>query len=186
MTARPELEPIRRIAVIGAGRRGTAFALRCAMAGYAVVLEDVLSSNLRKAQEEIEQHGAVARSQVRLANSVEDAVREADLAVDFVPDELESKLEIFSMMDRMAPPRTILCTPTTLSISDLASCTYRPGECVALVGFAEDFAGEVEVVRTQATTAATLARVVAWIERLGASARVVKDDRAPLLVRNAG
>ncbi len=58
---------------------------------------------------------------------MEDAVREADLAIDFVPDELESKLEIFSMIDRMAPPQTILLTPTeALSITDLASCTYRP------------------------------------------------------------
>ena len=43
---------------------------------------------------------------------MEDAVREADVAVDFVPDELESKLEIFSMIDRMAPPKTLLCTPS--------------------------------------------------------------------------
>ena len=40
-----------------------------------------------------------------------------------MPDELESKLEIFSMIDRMAPPKTILCTPSeVLSITDLASC----------------------------------------------------------------
>ena len=70
---------------------------------------------------------------LHLASTVEDAVRDADLAIDFVPDELESKLEIFSMLDRMAPPRTILCTPTTaLSIADLASCTYRPQLCFAL------------------------------------------------------
>jgi 3-hydroxybutyryl-CoA dehydrogenase len=48
---------------------------------------------------------------LRVATTVEDAVRDADLAIDFVPDELESKLEIFSLLDRMAPPRTILCTP---------------------------------------------------------------------------
>ncbi len=62
-------------------------------------------------------------------------MREADIAVDFVPDELESKLEIFSMIDRMAPPKTILCTPSVaLSITDLASCVYRPDRCVAMRG----------------------------------------------------
>ena len=70
-----------------------------------------------------------------MRSTVEDAVRDADLAVDFVPDELESKLEIFSLLDRMAPPRTILCTPTNaLSITDLASCTYRAERCVGLRG----------------------------------------------------
>src|SRR5260370_16019063 len=70
-----------------------------------------------------------------LASTVEDAVREADIAIDFVPDELESKLEIFSMIDRMAPPKTILCTPSyALSITDLASCVYRPDRCVAVRG----------------------------------------------------
>ena len=50
--------------------------------------------------------------------------------LDSVPDELESKLEIFSMVDRMAPPHTILLTPTALhSIADLASCTYRGERC---------------------------------------------------------
>ena len=50
-----------------------------------------------------------------------------------MPDELESKLEIFCLLDRMAPPRTVLVTPTTrLSIADLASCTYRADKCVAL------------------------------------------------------
>jgi 3-hydroxybutyryl-CoA dehydrogenase len=70
---------------------------------------------------------------VSFAGTVEEAVREADLAIDCVPDELESKLEIFSLLDRMAPPKTVFATPTlNLSISDLASCTYRPRQCVAL------------------------------------------------------
>ncbi len=69
------------------------------------------------------------------AATIEAAVREADIAIDFVPDELESKLEIFSLLDRMAPPKTILCTPSTaMSITDLASCTYRADRCVAVSG----------------------------------------------------
>ncbi len=39
------------------------------------------------------------------------------------------------MIDRMAPPKTILCTPSyALSITDLASCVYRPERCVAVRG----------------------------------------------------
>ena len=46
---------------------------------------------------------------------------------------LESKLEILWLLDRMAPPRTVLATPTIrLSIADLANCTYRPERCIAI------------------------------------------------------
>jgi len=110
-------------------------------------------------------------------------VRDADLAIDFVPDELESKLEIFSLVDRMAPPRTILCTPTNaLSITDLASCTYRAGLCVALRG--ELFAGPVEVVRSRFAEAAAVGSVTAMLERMGVASCVVEDSEAPMLVKN--
>jgi 3-hydroxybutyryl-CoA dehydrogenase len=105
-----------------------------AEAGFATTLEDILPSNLRKA----EALGSVVldsphRQPVRFAASIEDAVRSADFVIDSVPDELESKLEIFSLLDRMSPPNAILVTPTrSLSIADLASCTYRADRCLAV------------------------------------------------------
>ena len=172
------------ISVIGAGAAGRAFALRCAGAGFAVVLEDVMPGNLRRAQDEYgELAGVEAAGSLRVALTVEDAVREADLAIDFVPDELESKLEIFSLLDRMAPPRTILCTPTNaLSITDLASCTYRPGLCVGLRG--ELSAGSVEVVRGGFAEAAALESVTAMLARMGIASSVVADVVEPMLVKN--
>ena len=129
---------IRTVAVIGAGRVGRSFALACAAAGFDVVLEDVMPANLRRAQEEyadLAAQNAGARGRLKVAATIEDAVREADLAVDFVPDELESKLEIFCLVDRMAPPKTILLTPSEAqSITDLASCTYRGERCFAVRG----------------------------------------------------
>ena len=178
-----DVSPIQNVAVIGAGRQGRAFAWRCARAGCAVVLEDVLSSKLRQAEEEVMDLQGEAVGKVRLASSVEDAVREADVAVDFVPDELESKLEIVSMMDRMAPPRTIFCSPTALSITDLASCTYRAALCVAMEPSTKEFGGEVEIVRGDATSEETVRRVSEWMGRLGASVRVTGDARSPALVR---
>lgn len=130
------LPGIRTVAVIGAGMAGRSFALACAAAGFHVVLEDVMPANLRRAEEEYADLSLrAAAGRLELALTVEDAVRSADVAVDFVPDELESKLEIFSLLDRMAPPKTILCTPSdALSITDLASCVYRPERCVAVRG----------------------------------------------------
>jgi 3-hydroxybutyryl-CoA dehydrogenase len=96
-------------------------------AGYHTTLEDVLPSNLRLAKAEMSEG---YKESLHLASTVAEAVREADLVLDSLPDELESKLEIFSMVDRMAPPHTIMMTPTAVhSIADLASCTYRSERC---------------------------------------------------------
>jgi 3-hydroxybutyryl-CoA dehydrogenase len=122
------------VAIIGAGPLGRRLAFHAARSGFRVILEDVMPASLRHAEEALrEALGPEAMPLVGFAHTVEEAVREADLAIDCVPDELESKLEIFSLLDRMAPPRTVFATPTTnLSIADLASCTYRPGQCIGI------------------------------------------------------
>jgi len=122
------------VAIIGAGALGRSLALRAARAGFRVLLEDLLPANLNSARDSIHKLlGPEKLSALVFVPAIEDAVREADLVIDCVPDELESKLEILWLIDRMAPPRTVIATPTlNLSITDLASCTYRPGKCIAI------------------------------------------------------
>jgi 3-hydroxybutyryl-CoA dehydrogenase len=180
----PVLE-IRRIAVIGAGPAGRHFAAACLRAGLQVTLEDVMPANLRRAEADL----AAISGLLDLALTVEDAVREADLAIDFVPDELESKLEIFSMADRMAPPRTILCTPTeVLSITDLASCVYRPDRCFALRGlpFASGSqpGAKLDLLYPSAADPAALASVERFLSDLGFQSTALLDPEPPLLVKN--
>jgi 3-hydroxybutyryl-CoA dehydrogenase len=170
--------PIQTVAVIGAGTAGRAFALRCAAAGFDVVLEDVMPEKLSRAQDDYAALAITAGS-LRYALTVEDAVHCADIAIDFVPDELESKLEIFSLLDRMAPPRTILCTPTrTLSITDLASCTYRPTLCIGLQ------ADMTHVVKGRFTSAEAVDAVVAMFSAIGNAVTVIEDSLEPMLVKN--
>jgi 3-hydroxybutyryl-CoA dehydrogenase len=177
--------PAQTVAVIGAGSAGRAFALRCAAAGFDVVLEDVMPAKLRRAQDEYAELQPQLPGSLRFASTVEDAVASADVAIDFVPDELESKLEIFSLLDRMAPPRTILLTPTlALSITDLASCTYRPGNCVGLRGAVNGILEpEVDVLRSHFAEPASLQAVVDLLHRLGVEGRIVEDVE-PMLVKN--
>ena len=166
-------------AIIGAGRLGRWLAFAAARAGDRVLLEDVMPANLHHAQEYIRgQAGPSAMDEARVTfvSSIEDAVREADLAIDCVPDELESKLEILWLLDRMAPPRTVLATPTTrLSITDLAACTYRPEKCVAIVAEARRLAGgggsEILLRATAKTSAETIAVVGDFWRRLGIAPR---------------
>ena len=187
------------VAIIGAGPLGRWLALSAARAGFRVLLEDVMPANLHHAQEYIRQaldlelrsETAGPLTTLRFAqddraigvdfvSTIEDAVRDADLAIDCVPDELESKLEIFWLLDRMAPPRTVLATPTTrMSIADLANCTYRPDKCVAIAAEASSLAaglsGEILLRTTSRTAPQTLALVEEFWGRLGFAAKVEND-----------
>ena len=160
------------VAIIGAGPLGRWLALAAARAGFPVLLEDVMPANLHHAQELLRQQlgpdafrqtaGAVPN--VTFVSTIEDAVREADLAIDCVPDELESKLEILWLLDRMAPPRTVLATPTTrLSIADLANCTYRPEKCIAIAAEASALAGNAGTEILLRTTTRTAPETVALL-----------------------
>ncbi len=154
-----------------------------ARAGFRVLLEDVMPGNLHHARESIRrQLNARALPAVTFVSSIEDAVREADLVMDCVPDELESKLEILWLVDRMAPPRTVLATPTTsLSIADLGSCTNRPEKCIAIAASVEALTGGPErdlVLRAgPATSEETVALLSDFWEKLGFR---------PVLERDAG
>ena len=161
------------VAIIGAGPLGRWLALSAARAGFSVLLEDVMPASLHHAREALRRqlgaeaigHTAGAPPSIAYVSSIEDAVRSADLAIDCVPDELESKLEILWLLDRMAPPRTVLATPTTrLSIADLASCTCRPEKCVAIAAEASSLASGTGTEILLRTTAKTSPRTVALVE----------------------
>jgi len=150
-----------------------------------VVLEDVMPANLRHAEAEFaDLTGGMGSGSMSFALTVEDAVRDADIAIDFVPDELESKLEIFSLIDRMAPPRTILCTPSeALSITDLASCTYRGDRCVALRGDLGAGSG-VQLLYPESARAAMVEQVREFFAALGFAVEAEHDPDLPMLMKN--
>jgi 3-hydroxybutyryl-CoA dehydrogenase len=169
-----------RVAVIGAGLAGRAFAAECAAAGLGVVLEDVMPEKLRRAEHEFAELGRA----VALVATVEDAVRDADLVVDFVPDELESKLEIWSLIDRMAPPKTVMCTPSeVLSITDLASCTYRADRCVMVRGDLVSGA-RLRLLTARETSESTQALVGRLFGALGRGVDFEHDPDLPMLLKN--
>ena len=178
------------VAIIGAGPLGRRLALEAARAGYRVFLEDVMPSNLEHAREAIRRElnaetlSRESGARIGFVSTVEDAVREADLAIDCVPDELESKLEILWLLDRMAPPHTVFATPSTsLSITDLGSCTYRPERCIAiaaaptaLADLASRPGSEIVLSAAAATTAETAALVEEFWRRLGFTATIERTN----------
>jgi len=182
----PETENRLTVAIIGAGPLGRGLALIAARAGFRVLLEDVMPSNLHHAQEYIRRELGPASlsensgSPVAFVSTIEDAVRNADLVIDCVPDELESKLEILWLLDRMSPPHTIIATPTLdLSIADLASCTYRPGQCIAIAVLPSLLAGQdsrpgtlLLLKAAPATTSATIDLVSEFWRAVGFEPKV--------------
>jgi 3-hydroxybutyryl-CoA dehydrogenase len=148
-----------------------------------------LPSNLEHAREAMrrefsaESLGESNGGGIRFVSTIEEAVRDADLAIDCVPDELESKLEILWLLDRMAPPRTVFATPTmNLSIADLGACTYRANKCIAIAASPTDLAdlaaqptAEIRLRATTATAAETIALVEHFWRSLGYSVRVERD-----------
>ena len=139
-----------------------------------------MPAKLRKAEAELASVG----DRVRLVSTVEDAVRDADIAFDFVPDELESKLEIWSMIDRMAPPRTVMGTPSAvLSITDLASCTYRADRCIMVRGDLQG-GGELALLSARDTSESTRELAGTLLRALGFPVSFAPDPDLPMLLKN--
>lgn len=132
-----------------------------------------MPSNLHHARESIRQDlGPASLPVVAFVSSIEDAVRDADLVIDCVPDELESKLEILWLVDRMAPPRTVIATPTIHnSIADLAGCTNRKERCIAIAASPEELAaapGSAILLRAAPFTSdETISLVLDFWQQLG-------------------
>src|ERR1700739_981995 len=131
---------IRTIAVIGAGIMGRGIAHAAALGGYRTILEDILPTALRKAETEIRSNldkavelGKVTKAdadgafgRLEYASSVEQAAREADLVIEAVPEEMESKIEIFTLLDKICRPPTLLASnSSSLSITAIARVTDR-------------------------------------------------------------
>jgi 3-hydroxybutyryl-CoA dehydrogenase len=182
---------VRTVAVIGAGIMGRGIAYAAAMGGYRTILEDLLPAALRKAESEIRTNlnkavelGKVAASdadaafqRLEYAGSVEEAAREADLVIEAVPEEMESKIEIFTLLDKICRPTTILASNTSsLSITEISSVTYRAKKCVGMHFFNPVHKMKLlEVVRALETDDDTLATAVEVGKRMGKEVVVIKE-----------
>jgi 3-hydroxybutyryl-CoA dehydrogenase len=182
---------VRTIAVIGAGIMGRGIAHAAALGGYRTILEDLFPNALRKAGTEIRvcldravERGQVsaaeadaAFSRIEYAGSVDEAARQADLVIEAVPDEMESKLEIFMMLDKFCRPATILAANTSwLSVTAIASATYRAKQCAG-VRFSNpvEEMKVLEIVCSSETDDETLAALIEVGKRMGKDIKVLHE-----------
>ena len=183
---------IKTIGVIGAGAMGRGIAYAAALGGYRTVLEDVMPEMLEQgvayiaeALEEGVGRGKVTPEQkskalenLTTSRSVEDVCREAELLIEAVPEEMEVKLEIFTIFDKFAKPGAILASNTSsLSITEMATITFRTENCIGMHFFNPVPKMKLlEIVRALETSEATVQACVDVGRRMGKEVVVIRES----------
>ena len=182
---------VKTIAVIGAGTMGRGIAYASALGGYKTILEDVSSQVLengvawiRQSFDEGVTRGKVeasvrdkALSLISTANNVEVAIRDAELIIEAVPEELEMKLELFTIFDKFAKTGAIFASNTSsLSITDFTNITAARDRCIGMHFFNPVPKMKlIELVRTPHTSDATVATCRGVAGRMGKEVVIVNE-----------
>lgn len=176
---------LRRVAsgaVIGAGTMGGGIAMALADAGIPVKIMDADPDGLSRGLQRIRTNYdvSVKRGSLAEAEAAErfariepvngfDEIRECDVVIEAVFEDLEVKKDIFRKIDAVMKPGTLLLTNTSaLDIDAIASVTERPGDVAGAHFFSPaNVMKLLEVVRGRATSDDTLASVMRFGKALG-------------------
>jgi len=124
-------QPMPRVAIIGSGLIGRAWAMVFARAGWDAAMYDAVEGAAGKALglvagglDELAKHGLVAdpkgsAARVRAAKSVADALDGASFVQENVPETVEAKRAIFAELDALAAPDAILASSTSAIVASL-------------------------------------------------------------------
>jgi len=138
---------IRNVKVIGAGTMGNGIAHVFAQCGFNVVLSDLKQEYLDRALSTIqtnfdrqikkgslrEDQKKQALSRIRTTTDFAESIRDADLVIEAVVEDVEVKKKIFTDLDRRCPSSTIIATNTSsISITELAAVTNRAEKCIGM------------------------------------------------------
>jgi enoyl-CoA hydratase / 3-hydroxyacyl-CoA dehydrogenase len=183
------VDSVQRVVVLGAGSMGHGIAEVAAIGGYDVTIRDIEDDIIREGYENVEwsleklaEKGRIEESADAVLDRIEtttdlaEAVSDADLVIEAVPEQMEIKEDTFSEVDEHAPEHAILASNTSsLSISEIASVTSRPDQVVGLHFFNPPVKMDlVEVTYGEATTDETAELAYEWVESV---------DKTPIYVR---
>jgi 3-hydroxybutyryl-CoA dehydrogenase len=138
---------VKKIAVIGTGTMGPGIAQVLAQHSIDVRIYDIDHDKLKNARETldrnlnlVQQEGHISeadvsgiKKRIKDAFSLEEAVKDADLVLEVIPEVMELKKDLFSKLDKICDPATILATNTSgLSITTMAKTISNPGRIVGM------------------------------------------------------
>jgi 3-hydroxybutyryl-CoA dehydrogenase len=193
------MSDIRKIAVIGAGLMGRGIAHIAATGGYDVALRDLDDGLLKVAMDTIgaNMRGGVERGKMTAAESsaafarldpvtdLAEAVRDADMVIEAVPEKIDLKLPLFAELDRLCPPETIFVTNTSaLSVTEMAGATKRPDRVVSMHFFNPAHVMKLcEINRGLETSDQTVEAALAVAKRMGKETIVAKESPGFVVTR---
>lgn len=179
------------IAVIGAGLMGSGIAQSLAMGGKTVYLYDISDAALEKGMQSIqkslprfvkagklqEQEATTVLARIQTETNLQEAVKEADVVIEAVPEHLPLKKQVFEQLDRYAKQEAILATNTSeLSVTAIAAATKRPSQVVGMHWFnPAPVMKLIEIVKGVATSEQTIEAIQQLSEEIGKETVVVKD-----------
>jgi len=176
---------IRTVGVVGCGLMGSGIAQVSAQAGFPTVVREVSANALEKGLGSIRKflQGGVDKGKLAAADMERTlanlqgttdlgALAGCDLVIEAATENLPLKRELFSSLDSLCAPSAVLASNTSsLSITEIAGFTRRPGRVVGLHFFNPvPLMKLVEVVKTVRTDPAVIADANAWVLALGKTA----------------
>lgn len=183
---------IKNITVLGSGVMGHGIAQVSATAGYNIVLRDIKQEFLDKAMEKIrwsldkmvsKQKITQERRDTILSNitpivDLSQAVKDADMVIEVVPEIMELKKKVYAELDSIAPPHVIFASNTsTLPITEIADTTSRPEKFIGIHFFnPPQLMKLVEVIPGEKTTQEITDLTLEYVKSVNKESVVCRRD----------
>ena len=187
-----KIEDVRTIAVLGAGTMGHGIAQVCAQNGFQVKLEDIKEEFVQGGIERIRKflQGSIEREKMtreeadvvlgRIKGTVDlsEAVKDVELVIEAVAENMEMKKELFSRVDELSKSEAVLASNTSiLSITEMASVTGRPEKVVGMhFSNPAQLMKPIEIIKGVSTSEDTVELIKSLTLRFGKTPIVVKDS----------
>lgn len=188
---------ILKIGVVGSGTMGGGIAHLAALSGFQVIVCDIEQTFLDNALQRMQSFMDKSIAKGRMTAEEKEAVlgritctinleemKEADIVIEAIIEDLEAKKELFTQLDRIVPENTILATNTSsMSITVIAEATNRQERVAGLHFFnPPQIMKLVEVVRGYKTSDDTVQKLMELSRQLGKEPIEVKKDTPGFIV----
>ena len=183
---------VKNITVLGSGVMGHGIAQVSATAGYNVVLRDIKQEFLDKAMEKIKwsldklvskekiskEEGESIFSRITPIVDLNEAVKNAELVIEVVPEIMDLKKSVYAELDKAAGPDVIFASNTsTLPITEIANTTSRPEKFIGIHFFnPPQLMKLVEIIPGEKTTQAITDLTQEYVKSVNKQAVLCRKD----------
>lgn len=139
---------IKNLVVVGAGQMGTGIGQVALMADFNAIMVDIKDeyvdksyANIEEGMKKLEAKGKFTGGKTaadymvncKKSTDIASAVKDADIIIEAVVEDMNIKKQVFKTCDENAPAHCIIASNTsTMSISEMATATNRPDKCIGM------------------------------------------------------